>query len=249
MKTNKNIVISITTLIILFFAVATILHISSYFLTTGWVKQFTVKNFYGKWNYVISSSIIFILFLAGFLKPKKKREWRNLGAVSAYIVALFMEMFGIPLTVYLLSSVFGAKIGFSGLAGHLWATLFARLGLLDIKTGVAVVMSISMIFISLGMIVVILGWQQIYKYPDELITWGIYKRIRHPQYLGFYFIIIGFFIQWPTVLTALMLPVLIYMYYRLAKNEDNFLEEKFGDNFMQYKNSTPMFIPKRTRIK
>jgi len=80
---------------------------------------------------------------------------------------------------------------------------------------------------------------------DELATTGPYARIRHPQYVGFFLIMLGFLIQWPTILTLLMFPILTYMYYQLAKNEEREVRKEFGERYTDYAARVPAIIPKR----
>ena len=75
-----------------------------------------------------------------------------------------------------------------------------------------------------------------------------YAYVRHPQYSGLFLIMIGMLIQWPTIITALMFPVLIFVYYRLSKREEAEMSKAFGDEYKKYMKRVPMFIP-RTRLK
>ncbi len=204
------------------------------------------ENFYGNWPFVILSVLLFALFLTTFLRPWQQRSWREMGVVQAYFVALFTEMFGLPLTIYLLSSAFSARIGLSGDEGHLWATLMASLGLLPLPAGVALVMVLSVALISLGAIVVVLGWRELFSSPG-LVTSGVYRWVRHPQYLGFFLIIGGFLIQWPTVITAAMAPILFYAYHRLANKEESDLRQRFGKSYEDYASRVPRFLPRLPR--
>jgi protein-S-isoprenylcysteine O-methyltransferase Ste14 len=203
---------------------------------------------YGNWFLVIVNAALFIFFVLAFLPHMKKRDWRSAGVYSAFIIALFTEMYGIPLTIYALSSVFGVSIGFSGAEGHLLANLLARLGVWDLNVGVAVVMILSTIIILAGLWLIIGGWQRIHK-SEGLVTDGVYARVRHPQYLGIILITLAFLIQWPTLLTLAMWPILIVMYYRLAKREESEMETKFAKEYREYQRRVPMFLPSlRARI-
>lgn len=82
---------------------------------------------YSLWTITIVSVVFFTIFALGFFFPRKKREWRALGVFEAFIVALYAEMYGFPLTIYILSSFFGIKIPFIHFKGHLWATLFGQM--------------------------------------------------------------------------------------------------------------------------
>jgi protein-S-isoprenylcysteine O-methyltransferase Ste14 len=54
---------------------------------------------------------------------------------------------------------------------------------------------------------------------------------------------VGFFLQWPTLVTGLMLPVLLVMYWRLANIEEHEVEAIFGDEYRLYARKVPAFLP------
>ena len=198
---------------------------------------------YGHWGSMIVAVLIFSYFVVSFSRPMKKREWRNLGIYEAFLVALFTEMYGFPLTIYILTSVFGVSLSFGHTEGHLLAVLLSKIGLMELGRAWAFVMALSTLLLLIGFILVRNGWREIYHSTGELVTEGVYSRIRHPQYLGLLVITIAFLIQWPTILTVVMWPVLLVMYYHLAKKEEANLLEKFGDAYSEYLSRVPMFIP------
>lgn len=198
-------------------------------------------EWYGNWAAVVASILFFTLFVVAFAYAPKKRDWRTLGIYEAFMVALFTEMFGFPLTIFLLSSILGITIEPTGETGHLIAVALDRLGLLDLEMGVFLVMAISSIMILAGLALIILGWRKIHK-ATGLAKDGIYRYSRHPQYLGILLITSAFIIQWPTILTLIMWPILVIMYLRLAKKEEKEMEEKFGEEYLEYKKEAPMLL-------
>src|SRR4030066_1055990 len=176
---------------------------------------------YGLWALVLINSAVFILFAYSFAKPLTRGDWRSFGAFSAFIVALFTEMYGFPLTIYLLSGWLQSRYPgldvFSHESGHLWHTLLGWKG----NPHFDPLHILSSILILAGFIVLSYAWKVLYAAQRErgLAVTGACARVRHPQYIGFMLIMLGFLFQWPTLLTLLMFPALVYMYYRLAPRE------------------------------
>lgn len=205
-----------------------------------------MENSYGLWSLVIINSLIFIIFAFSFTKPKSSRDWRSFGGFSAFIVALFTEMYGFPLTIYFLYPWLSAKFpGVNFLAhnsGHLFEDFFGWGG--DPHFGPFHIA--SYILIIYGFVLLSNAWKVLYRAQKDhtLATDGPYARIRHPQYVGFVIIMFGFFLQWPTLLTLIMLPILISMYTRLARSEEKDAQKEFGPAWDEYANKTPSFIPR-----
>jgi len=204
---------------------------------------------YGLWLLVIINSAIFIIFAFSFTKPKTRRDWRSFGAFSAFIVALFTEMYGFPLTIYLLSGWLGRRYPQLALlshdAGHLWNTLLGWKGDPHLNP----FHLLSNVFLVCGFIMLGAAWDVLYKAQRDhkLATTGVYARMRHPQYVGFITIMVGFLLQWPTLLTLVMFPILVTMYARLARREEREVRATFGAEWDRYAASTPAFIPRLGR--
>ena len=200
---------------------------------------------YGLWSLVIINSAIFIFFAFSFFKPQSKRDWRSFGAFSAFLVALFTEMYGFPLTIYFFSgwlqSNYPQVDWLSHDAGHLLEMLFGWKA--NPHWGPFHVL--SMVFIGSGFWLLASAWRVLFaaQKANTLATSGPYAQIRHPQYTAFVLIMFGFLLQWPTILTLLMFPVLVYMYLRLAWREEQEVRQTFGEVYEQYAAATPAFIP------
>ncbi|SJZ78524.1 methyltransferase family protein [Selenihalanaerobacter shriftii] len=196
---------------------------------------------YGLWIMVIVNIVWILLFVVSFIKPKKKREWRSMGVVSAFFVALFTEMYGFPLTIYFLTSVLGYKLPVLNPYSHENGHLLASFGLGVDKA--LVICQIGSLLFGIGMIIIGIGWWQIHRSKGGLVTSGIYKYIRHPQYLGIFLLTIGMMIQWPTISTLVMWPILMRSYYKLAKREEKEVLNEFGEEYVEYIKETPAFFP------
>lgn len=200
---------------------------------------------YGLWMLVIFNSAIFIMFAFSFFKPQTARDWKTFGAFAAFIVALFVEMYGFPLTIYLMSGWLQTKFPSLDLlshdAGHLWSTLLGEKG--DPHFGFLHIA--SYVFLGFGFFLLSSAWNVLYhaQQRNTLAVAGPYARIRHPQYVAFVLILLGFLLQWPTLLTLLMFPVLLVMYLKLATTEEAEMRKQFGSTYKTYAARTPRFIP------
>jgi protein-S-isoprenylcysteine O-methyltransferase Ste14 len=201
---------------------------------------------YGLWFLVVLNSAIFIIFAFSFGKPRLPRDWRSFGAFSAFIVALFTEMYGFPVTIYLLSGWLQSRNPGTDLmshdAGHLWSTIFGLQG----DPHASVLHILSNLLIAVGFILLWAAWRVLYRAQREhsLATTGVYAWVRHPQYVGFITIMLGFLLQWPTILTLLMFPVLVVMYVRLARTEEVEAHRTFGAAYDHYAAEVPGWIPR-----
>ena len=201
---------------------------------------------YGLWGLVVVNTLVFVGFAFSFFKPSTARDWRSFSAFSAFIVALFVEMYGFPLTIYVLSGWLQTRYPSLNLlshdAGHLWWTLTGQHG--DPHFGILHLG--SFLAIGAGFWLLSGSWRVLYlaQRNHVLATTGPYARVRHPQYDGFVLIMFGFLLQWPTILTLAMFPVLVWMYVRLAKTEERDSERVFGQAWRDYAGRTPRFFPR-----
>lgn len=201
---------------------------------------------YGLWSLVLINSAIFIFFAFTFFKPQTTRDWRSFGAFSAFLVALFAEMYGFPLTIYLLSGWLQSRFPnidwFSHDAGHLLEVTFGWRA----NPHAGPFHLLSFVFIGGGFLLISIGWKALYEAQRQhrLVTTGIYAYLRHPQYAGFILVMFGFLLQWPTVLTLAMFPVLVFMYVRLARSEERTAIAEFGAEYERYMREVPGFFPR-----
>ena len=200
---------------------------------------------YGLWGLVMLNSVIFIGFAFSFFKPQTRTDWRTFGAFSGFIVALFVEMYGFPLTLYLLSGWLATRypdVDFLAHdSGHLLHTLLRIKG----NPHFDIFHLLSNVFIMGGFLILSYAWHTLWQAQrrHRLARTGLYAWIRHPQYAGFILIMFGFLLQWPTILTLAMFPVLTIMYVRLAMAEERQAETEFGDEYRSWAAVTPRFVP------
>jgi protein-S-isoprenylcysteine O-methyltransferase Ste14 len=200
---------------------------------------------YGLWSLVLINSVVFILFAYSFFKPQTPRDWRSFSAFSAFLVALFAEMYGFPLTIYFMSGWLQSRYPsidwFSHDAGHLLEMLFGwktnpHFGPFHV---------LSFVLIGGGFVLISAAWRVLYdaQRRHELATTGAYSYVRHPQYVGFILVMLGFLVQWPTLLTLAMFPILVIMYVRLAHHEEREARSEFGEAYDRYAAGTPAWLP------
>ena len=206
---------------------------------------------YGLWGLVAVNSAVFILFAYSFFKPATRRDWRSLGAFSGFIVALLVEMYGFPLTIYLLSGWLGARYPQLGLlthdAGHVWPTLLGWTG----NPHLFPLHILSDVIILVGFLLLAASWRVLFAAQRErrLATTGPYAYVRHPQYIAFIAIMFGFLLQWPTLITVVMFPILVLMYVRLARREERDVRVEMGAAWHDYAARTPAFVPRLRSLK
>jgi protein-S-isoprenylcysteine O-methyltransferase Ste14 len=201
---------------------------------------------YGLWTLVLLNSAIFVLFAFSFFKPQTKRDWRTFGAFSGFIIALFVEMYGFPLTIYVLSGWLARRFPhvdfLSHDFGHLWYGLLGFKGDPHLNP----IHILSNVLILGGFVLLSAAWRVLFAAQREkrLATTGVYARVRHPQYVAFILIMFGLLLQWPTLLTLPMFPILAVMYVRLARREEREVRAEFGSTWDAYAAETPAFIPR-----
>jgi len=206
---------------------------------------------YGLWSLVFINTVFFIFFATSFSVGGWKKNWRELGMFSGFVLALFTEMYGFPLTIYFLSG--WLAVHYPGLdlmshgSGHLWSTLFGLKG----DPHLSPLHIASSLFIGAGFVLLCYAWRPLYnaQRAGEVATTGPYAYIRHPQYVAFIGIMVGFLLQWPTIPTLLMFPVMAYVYAQLARREERDSLERFGEAYRAYMDRTPAFIPKLSWVK
>lgn len=204
---------------------------------------------YGQWLLAVISIVLFGFFIKANFHPRNKVDWRSYQMILAFLIALFVEMYGFPLTIYLLTSFFGKQLGLDLTHdnGHILNTLLGLKG--DPHFNWLHILSDVLIFG--GIILLGSAWKILYQATknNTLAMTGPYNYIRHPQYLGFILMIIGFLLQWPTLITLLMAPFLIVRYIRLARQEEKWAIKKFGERYENYRKVTPGFYPSLVRMR
>jgi len=198
-------------------------------------------NHSGVWLLTIIMIVVASWFFYRYLAPKSWHEWVGAGVVQAFIIALYAEMYGFPLTIYLLARFGG--LDKQNLDANLWSTLLG-VG----ETGMFISMILGYVLLFFGVGLFFQGWRQVYKARDEhkLVTTKLYALARHPQYTGLFIALFGEgIVHWPTLFSVGLFPIIVFIYYRLSLREEAAVTKEFGDKYLAYKAKTPMFIPKR----
>lgn len=191
-------------------------------------------------DFVLLYAILFSSFAIFLIYPFRREKWQRCNIVYvAFIIALFTEMFGFPLTIYMLSSLMPLPAADFGPAVALYVDIPGiqfRMLTTSLIAGIITIAAGSLI---------VLGWKEIYRNrkSKRLVTNGIYRYIRHPQYTGIIMITTAWLFAWPTLPTLFLWPVLAVAYYKLARREETVMLEKFGEEYEGYKKRVPMLLP------
>lgn len=193
----------------------------------------------GAWGLAIIFIVVVSWFFYRYFAPDSWREWVGAGVVQAFIIALYAEMYGFPLTIYLLVRFFGLDREY--VSTNLWSTL---IGFGETGMFVSMLLGYAVAFVGIGLFAQ--GWRQVYRarQDDRLVTDGLYRYVRHPQYTGLFIALFGEgIIHWPTIFSVALFPLVVVVFTWLARREERDMIDQFGEDYQTYQRKVPMFIP------
>jgi len=192
-----------------------------------------------------AAAISIVLVSWGFYRlvlPKGAREWARAGLVQAFIIAFYAEMYGFPVTVYLLTRIFNVDVGSNFWDGNLWVYLTGT------QWAMRTSMTVGYTVVVFGIMLMIAGWREVYRATKKgrIATGGPYTLMRHPQYTGIFLALFGEgVVHWPTLFSLTAFPIIVAAYSLLARKEEQQMTERFGNRYREYQQRVPMFWPER----
>ncbi|NTU99253.1 isoprenylcysteine carboxylmethyltransferase family protein [Candidatus Falkowbacteria bacterium] len=240
MDTNKPITVASWALRVLFITLLLppILYWSQFYdhfyaYLTGTIISRIITS---QWQVVMISILFFVLLLIP-LNYRRRAKWIDYGLGGAFFVSLFIEMYGVPLSILFASKYFFTP-GVNLPDNVVEFTFFGA------PMGMDLAMTYGAILMTLGIILIALGWWSLYRQSKKksFASTGPYAISRHPQYLGFILLLLGWFVGWPTIITVIFSPILIYKYIKAARTEEKDAITAFGSEYEKYRKNTPFLI-------
>ena len=205
---------------------------------------------YGEWSAALIYTVIFAVVAFCFYRPKSRWDWLTFGAFTAFLAALFSEMYGFPLTIYLLSGWPGPRLQLLELLPHEVERVLEMMFDWRANRPFGLFQIASILLITGGFVLLASAWSVRHKAQKrgEFARTGVYAYLRHPEYVAFVLIMIGFLLQWPTLITLALFPILLVVYARLARQEEHEALKRFGESYRRYCIETPAFFPRVSKF-